>query len=113
MKKLIFLLCFALGLFAYNNIEISSLKNKISGDVKVVYDYSVDNKNKLIYMIFIYDGDSKTLSKNELENFLKRFKTKMCFYQDLRDKINHGYKLISEYIYKNNVIIRILLDNCK
>ena len=108
LKKMLFLSLIAIGLFA-NEVSVSTLELSKDGESKT--SVVKMKKSKLIIISGIYNGEAKSITTENLESLKNKVQKISC--HAFEDYINDGYKILVEYFYKNDVAVRVVIDNCK
>jgi len=108
MKKLIFIMLLSVvtGLFA-NNINV----NNFSITKNSLQAVSVSKEDRIIFLDYIYNDDASINDEN-LKSAKRKLTSVVCENPKLRNGVVNGWKVIVTYIYKNNVIIRTIINSC-
>jgi len=108
MKKFIFalLLCVVTGLYA-NSISV----NNFSITKNARQTVSVSKEDRIIFLDYIYNDDA-SINDEILKSAKRKITSVICENPKLKNNVTNGWKVIITYIYKNNVIVRTIINSC-
>jgi len=109
MKKLIFgfILVAVLGVFLFAG-QLGTFKSNGNAKVNIMGDIN----NKIVYLTYIYDSELDNISSIKLDKAEKNIRHIICNSSEAQNYLNKGYKYVVQYIYPNDIIIRITITQC-